>query len=324
MRWGLLRLLVRYAGALALAGQLAACISTPARVVKPTPQTPGPAAAPRAAPVYKVGTPYQIAGIWYYPHEDDLYDATGIASWYGANFHGQATANGEVFDRNAVSAAHPTLPMPINVRVTNLENGRSLVVRVNDRGPYVNGRIIDLSERAADLLGFRTQGTARVRVTYLGRANLDGNGPIPPVDTTPPEIATAVPGAPTERIEVAELSPVPGVRLAPPPRVESAPLPPPAPVAAAVVPVPDGGVTVVPVPPATAIYVQAGAYASLDNAKRVVARLKAVGARLSQTVKEGRPLYRVRVGPFQDVAQADAALDQVHALGQDDVAIVVD
>lgn len=116
---------------------------------------------------YKVGKPYQIDGVWYYPKEDYGYDETGIASWYGPGFHGNTTANGESFDQNELTAAHRTLPMPSLVRVTNLENGRSVVVRVNDRGPYANGRIIDLSRRAAQLLGFEGNGTAKVRVQML-------------------------------------------------------------------------------------------------------------------------------------------------------------
>ena len=99
---------------------------------------------------------------------------TGIASWYGPQFHGKRTANGEYFDQEELTAAHPTLPMPVLVRVTNLENGRSLVVRVNDRGPFVNGREIDLSRKAAELLGYDRKGTARVRVQYVGRAPLPG------------------------------------------------------------------------------------------------------------------------------------------------------
>ncbi len=126
------------------------------------------------------------------------------------------TANGEVFDRNAISAASPTLPMPVNVRVTNLENGRSIVVRVNDRGPFVNGRLIDLSEHAADLLGYRINGTARVRVTYLGRADLYGPGLAPASQETPPEIAMAVPAAPVQMVEMATLPPVSGAKVAPP------------------------------------------------------------------------------------------------------------
>ena len=107
----------------------------------------------KPAPLYKIGKPYKIDGIWYYPKEDYQYDETGIASWYGSKFHGRKTANGEIYDMNAVTAAHKTLPMPSYARVTNLENGRSLVLRINDRGPFVRSRIIDLSRRSAQLLG---------------------------------------------------------------------------------------------------------------------------------------------------------------------------
>lgn len=120
-----------------------------------------------AAPItgkQKVGRPYEVNGVWYHPKRDPHYDETGIASWYGPNFHGRQTANGEIFDMNELTAAHPTLPLPSRVRVTNLENGRSLVLRVNDRGPFARGRIIDVSRRAAQLLGFRDNGVARVRV----------------------------------------------------------------------------------------------------------------------------------------------------------------
>ncbi|MDA0339851.1 MAG: septal ring lytic transglycosylase RlpA family protein, partial [Proteobacteria bacterium] len=119
--------------------------------------------------LYKVGNPYQINGMWYYPTIDYEYDETGIASWYGPQFHGKATANGETFDMNSVSAAHRTLPLPSMVRVTNLDNGRSLTLRVNDRGPFARGRVIDLSRRAAQLLGFEGQGTTKVRVQILAR-----------------------------------------------------------------------------------------------------------------------------------------------------------
>ena len=112
----------------------------------------------------KVGNPYKIAGKWYYPKEDPSYDETGLASWYGKQFHGKATANGEVFNMNALTAAHKTLPMPSFVKVTNLRNGRSLVLRVNDRGPFVGDRLIDVSRRAAQLLGFDKQGVTKVRI----------------------------------------------------------------------------------------------------------------------------------------------------------------
>ncbi len=125
-------------------------------------------------PHYKVGAPYQIDGVWYRPTEDFGYRRTGIASFYGGeargiDFHGRLTANGEIYDMHALTAAHPTLPLPTLVNVTNLENGRSVVLRVNDRGPFIAGRIIDVSRRAAQELGFERQGTATVRVEVMAR-----------------------------------------------------------------------------------------------------------------------------------------------------------
>lgn len=119
----------------------------------------------------KVGQPYQINGEWYHPQMVDQYRETGVASWYGTPFHGRKTANGEVYDMHGISAAHPTLPLPSLARVTNLQNGRSIVVRINDRGPFAKKRIIDLSRRAAWELGFKDQGTTDVEVVYLGLAD---------------------------------------------------------------------------------------------------------------------------------------------------------
>jgi peptidoglycan lytic transglycosylase len=129
---------------------------------------------PKGGGVYRVGAPYMVGGRMYVPEADPHYRAEGLASWYGQDFHGRLTANGEVFDLGGISAAHPTLPLPSYARVTNLSNGRSLVVRVNDRGPYHSERIIDLSMRASQLLGYLGRGTAWVRVEYLGRAPMDG------------------------------------------------------------------------------------------------------------------------------------------------------
>jgi rare lipoprotein A len=131
-------------------------------------------AAPSGGGRYHVGKRYQVAGNWYTPDENPKYDRQGKASWYGKAFHGRLTANGEVFDANGLTAAHPTLPLPSYVRVTNLENNRSLMVRVNDRGPFRHKRLIDVSEQAAELLGFRQDGTASVRVQYVDRAPLAG------------------------------------------------------------------------------------------------------------------------------------------------------
>jgi rare lipoprotein A len=130
---------------------------------------------PKGGGVYRVGNPYVVAGRVYVPEENTHYRAEGVASWYGADFHGRGTANGEIFDADSISAAHPTLPLPSYVRVTNLNNGRSLIVRVNDRGPYAANRIIDVSKRAAHLLGFTVRGTAFVRVEYVGRAPIEGS-----------------------------------------------------------------------------------------------------------------------------------------------------
>lgn len=122
----------------------------------------------------QIGRPYKIRGKWYYPKEDKNYDRRGKASWYGPNFHGRLTANGEIYDQYSLSAAHPTFPLPSYARVTNRANGRSVIVRVNDRGPYSRGRIIDLSSRAADLLDYKNKGIANVRVEYVGQAPLHG------------------------------------------------------------------------------------------------------------------------------------------------------
>ena len=131
--------------------------------------------APKGGGVYRVGKPYTVAGRTYVPRVNNHYDRVGLASWYGDAFHGRYTANGEIFDENSISAASPTLPLPSYARVTNLANQRSIVVRVNDRGPYVGDRLIDVSVRTAKLLGFYGKGVTRVRVQYVGRAPLKGS-----------------------------------------------------------------------------------------------------------------------------------------------------
>src|SRR5690349_28374 len=133
------------------------------------------ATVPKGTGVYRVGSPYTVAGRTYVPENNPHYRADGVASWYGSDFHGRSTANGEIFDAEAITAAHPTLPLPSYVRVTNLSNGRSLIVRVNDRGPYAGNRIIDVSKHAAHLLGFTVSGTAWVRVEYVGAAPIEGS-----------------------------------------------------------------------------------------------------------------------------------------------------
>src|SRR5688572_16096361 len=164
---------------------LANCSQSGARLASPLDPKYGVAASPRVVEpgqpvpkgggVYRVGRPYQVAGVTYTPEENNRYRSEGLASWYGDDFHGRLTANGEIYDMSAISAAHPTLPMPSYVRVTNVSTRKSLIVRVNDRGPYHANREIDLSAKAADLLGFRNHGTARVRVEYVGPASLGGS-----------------------------------------------------------------------------------------------------------------------------------------------------
>lgn len=170
---------------------------------------------PRGGGRAQVGRPYRIAGRLYTPREDPNYDRTGVASWYGDAFHGRLTANGEVYDMHTLSAAHPTLPLPSYVRVTNLTNNRSVMVRVNDRGPFSDNRIIDLSKRAADVLDMRNDGIARVRVEYESPAPLHGQ------DVAWLEASATINGVPMNGGD-------PGVMFA------RAPVPVPAPVAAPV------------------------------------------------------------------------------------------
>jgi len=290
----------------------AACASTPEL----------PTAPPPNHGTYKVGVPYEINGTWYYPKEDPSYDETGVASWYGPNFYEKATANGETYHAGDLTAAHRTLPMPVNVRVTNLDNGKSLVVRVNDRGPFAKGRIIDLSEHAAELLGYKTAGTARVRVQFVSRADLEGGRP--PPDITPPEVATAVPAAPTTRVATDAIASVPGTAVAAP--VVARPLPTPTPVRsadAAVATQPTGIVTQT-APVATRLYVQAGAFTAYQNAARLVQRLGGSGLSISSVTRNGQTVYRVRSGPFDDIGDADSALARISAAGSNDAKIVVD
>lgn len=144
-------------------------VSTSPRVVS------GSRHIPKGGGHYKVGKPYKVAGRWYVPRKDPNYDRRGVASWYGDAFHGRRTANGEIYDMNALTAGHPTLPLPSYAYVTNLKNGRTVLVRINDRGPYVNDRIIDLSQRTARELGYHDHGLAYVRVRYAGSAPLNGS-----------------------------------------------------------------------------------------------------------------------------------------------------
>jgi rare lipoprotein A len=158
---------------------------------------------PKGGGTYRVGRPYTVAGRVYVPEEDVNYREEGLASWYGDDFHGRLTANGEVFDMASLTAAHPTLPMPCYARVTNLANGKSLIVRVNDRGPYHGNRLMDVSSRAAELLEFKGNGVASVRVEYVGRAPLEGSDDRQLVAT----LRTGVPAPSPSMVRVASARP---------------------------------------------------------------------------------------------------------------------
>jgi rare lipoprotein A len=274
--------------------------------------------------VYKVGKPYQVNGVWYYPKEEPDYDKTGIASWYGEPFHGRRTANGEIYDMNALTAAHKTLPMPTFVRVTNLENGRSLVLKVNDRGPFVNGRIIDISRRGAQLLGFHRNGTAKVRVTALAQERpADSRQFVASKPETPPEQKNALPALPRDDVSV--------VSLAPPGTGPSAPAGPDASAArvassdASAVPAKGDEVEIVKVKPNPSIYVQAGVFGSVANANRLKAQLAYIGpANISSVFIKDQEFFRVRIGPLFDVGSADATLQQVLNEGVSDAIVIVE
>lgn len=279
---------------------------------------------PPNAGVYRIGNPYQIAGTWYYPHEQPDYDETGIASWYGPGFYGKLTADGEIFSSQDLTAAHRTLPLPVNVRVTNLDNGQSIVVRVNDRGPFAKGRIIDVSERAAKLLGFYDKGTARVRVQYLARADLPGGQQQPFGAGTPDAVQKDAKAAPAGKVDTGGLPPIPGTNQAPAGPVTALPAAPTAPPASSDAgALPNGQVTKVPVPPVTHLYVQIGAFSQYQNAARLAARAGR-GAQISSIQRNGQTLYRVRLGPFATTDDADQALTRMLNSGAPDATVVVD
>ncbi|MFN4089813.1 MAG: septal ring lytic transglycosylase RlpA family protein, partial [Alphaproteobacteria bacterium] len=238
---------------------------------------------------YKVGRPYQIFGVWYTPREDFGYVEEGVASWYGSDFNGLPTANGEKYDMYAMTAAHPTLQMPSVVRVTNLQNDRAVIVRVNDRGPFAHNRVIDMSYAAAEALGFARQGTTRVRVEVLPGpsrmvAQLARDGADPRTQTAALATAPEVAGT----YQVAASAYVPAVQ--------------------------DSN-----------LFIQAGAFAQRDNAIRLSAALARFGSTRIDTVSAGgRDLHRVRLGPLESVAAADSTLSSLQRNGYSLAQIVVE
>lgn len=275
---------------------------------------------------YKIGNPYEIMGQTYYPHEDYKYSEVGIASWYGEDFHAKKTANGEDYDMNTLTAAHRTLPLPSIVKVTNLENGRSLILRVNDRGPYAKNRIIDISKRGAQLLGFQSQGTAKVRVEIMPKESIALKQALLDQDFEPDyalynarsEALSIPPGAekaPVAASEIAVQTVQPGndrnylVGAGAPAATVNLPARPQINVAA-------GG---------KKFFVQAGAFSKEDSAQKLSSQLKSVGSvNMTMANVNGRDFYRVRLGPYNSEDEAFAALDKVKNYGIPDARVVRD
>jgi rare lipoprotein A len=266
---------------------------------------------------YKLGKPYQIAGRWYHPEYDPGYDRVGVASWYGEPFHGRATANGEVFDRGIVTAAHPTLPLPSMVSVTNLDNGREMTIRVNDRGPFVGDRIIDLSQEAARQLGFEQRGLAPVRVRFVSLADARGTPPSPTLPPAPAAVAERGRAAPPPALapaQVAAAEPPPTQTLAGRGRTAPPPTPPAVQVAAAEPP----PIQTLAEAPARCHgrFIQVGAFAERARAQRMVAELHALEPMpVSLAAPAEDRLARVRLGPIPDPASASAALERLKRFG---------
>ena len=256
---------------------VAACSSAPTRTVSRMPKNnelpTGDQGVKR-----KVGNPYKVAGVWYYPKEDPTYDATGYASWYGKDFHGKTTANGEIYNMNALTAAHKTLPMPSYVKVTNLQNNRSIVLRVNDRGPFVAGRLIDVSRRGAQLLGFQKQGVTRVRIQAS-----DANGRVMRASSSGRRQTASVarPGNTQLNTRAGRQHNQTSSNAR------------------------------------ETHFVQVGSFSSRDNAAAQANKLRKSGhaARVLRQVQNGKAFWRVRIGPFIERLLAQDKLDRVVADG---------
>ncbi|HZP97979.1 MAG TPA: septal ring lytic transglycosylase RlpA family protein [Reyranella sp.] len=283
---------------------------------------------------YKVGAPYTIDGVTYVPQEEFNHVETGVASWYGPGFHGKYTANGETYDQHDHTAAHRTLQMPSIVRVTNLDNGRSTVVRINDRGPYARSRIIDLSRAAADDLGIVRNGTAHVRIDQLPAESMAvkqiamNGGSTAEQDEV---VARAGSYSQPPAVMVASANPPP----APPPTpaVEVQASYPRQPVAATT----DGRsptiaslaarnpATAPVVPPTGGFYVQAGAFSTMGNAERQRSLITSYGAvEIMPASAGGREVYRVRLGPYTTSDAAGIVADRLKRSGYGDARVVAD
>lgn len=252
--------------------------------------------------------PYQINGTWYYPREDKDYNVVGIGSWYGEQFHNRRTANGEIFDMDIPSAAHKTLPLPSLVEVTNLDNGQKMILRVNDRGPFVGDRVIDLSKAAAQQLGYARQGVARVRVKYVG--------PAPKAVFDAPRQYANVQSAPSRPRSFDDIKEPPQRVQVLPPRREPDPdwSAPAGPIQQSAPPVraPDP----IFASAAKGYRVQAGSFSSRENAEKAVRQLSGSGqASIDAIERPSGTLYRVTVSAGQDEGEAWSLRERVESLG---------
>ncbi len=285
---------------------LAACSTRPPATTSDAP--------PNVVGVYKLGRPYTINGRTYVPEYDPHYDRVGIASWYGEAFHGKPTANGEIFDKDRISAAHPTLPLPSRVRVTNLENGRSIELRVNDRGPFVGDRLIDLSQAAARELGFEEQGLARVRVQFLGLDVAQGTPPEPTVRLARSDGTSASQPAAAERSQPQARGAAPPVRDTP----------------ALVGPRLAPGVQLASLSaPARSIcaygphWIQLGAFTEEARWKAALRTAALLDRPHGEPVLiNGRAALRVRAGPVPDRSEALALAERARRLGFPEASVV--
>jgi rare lipoprotein A len=314
--------------ALGCAG-LAACATPLPTRQPPTTSTARPYSGPPApgstSGLRGTEKPYQIRGVWYYPKADPDYDERGVGSWYGEQFHNRRTANGEIFDMDVPSAAHKTLPLPSIVEVTNLDNGRKLRVRVNDRGPFVDGRIIDLSKAAAEQLGYGRAGVARVRVRYVGPAGKTPFDQPRMIASAPPPAEPRAAPPPKARVYATGLPPAQPAYAAPPPPKAAdpdyAPYAPPSPTPPPLVPAEPAPVLA---SASTSAYrVQAGSFANRDNAERAVVQLGGAGETSIESIQRAQGvLYRVVVQAGPDEAEAFGVRDRVAALGFSDATVL--
>jgi rare lipoprotein A len=313
---------LRVAAAAALVLAAVACAPNRPAVVAPKP-------APVPAPAFLVGAPYELGGAWYYPSEDYTHDQTGLATWVGDGPERRLTANGEPFDARLLTGAHRTLPLPSLVRVTNLDNGRQIVVRLNDRGPAAPGRSIALTRRGAELLGFAEAGTAKVRVQVLAEESRAIAEPLRAVASTPTAAGTGNDGSPAPRAAPRASVVVEGAPVLPRPSAGRPTVDVSATVPGAVGAdgrfLPAEAVAQVPVGPARQVWVQAGPVTLRQAADRMRARLSSFGPARVESRMAGRTQeFFVRLGPLDTPQAADQAIQQVLGAGVNGAQVVVD